>query len=232
MKQLSVAFIVMVVVMLSGCQSTVNQDEKEIECAEGYTLMFDECIEDEITCDAGFHEEGGTCVEDTLTCDDGYIEEDGQCVMEDTRVAVSTDSSVHDYLVATSDTFEMFYHEEITSSVSYVTNVYSAYSNEDTLLGYIYKATGAGRWGDITYIIALDTDGIILAFDVIESSENWGAFIELDSFQNQFDMMEIEYYLTNDFELGLDGNAAATTTIPVTDSVIKEVGTLYQNEFN
>lgn len=237
MKKLLLIFTLVFAFGLAACESEDgdrNNNDEVTECEEGFELKFGECIEieEELQCEEGFHEENGECVESTLECEEGFVEENGECVEIDTRVEVPTDASVYSSLNATSDTFDMFYFEEFVMDTTYITNVYSAYDESDMLAGYLFKATGDGRWGPVTYLITLDADGTILAFDVLESSENWGSFISLDSFQDQFDGMQIDYYLTNMFELGVDGNASATTTIPLTENVLKEVANLQMDEFN
>lgn len=233
MKKFSFIIALLFIFVLSACAQDDGYTDTP-QCEEGFTLQFGECIAEEelLVCEEGFHKEEDQCVANTITCEDGLVEEAGECVELDLRIQVGLESNAYQFIDGVFDGVYDYYHEDFEMTTSFITNVYSVYDLNDTLTGYMFMATGDGRWGDVTYLISLNTLGVIHAFDVLESSENWGSFIELDSFQDQFTDMEIGYYLLNDFELGVDGNASATTTIPLTLNVLQETANLYADEFN
>lgn len=95
---------------------------------------------------------------------------------------------------------------------------------------HILRMEYEGRWSNIDYLIIIDSESdTIKAVKIVSHGENWGSFIELDSFLNQFIDKDISYYLTNDVLLGVDGDASATTTISGFNRTLEEAITYYQN---
>ena len=123
MKILKILLMTIGLFVLGACTAEEDRNDDPITCEEGFLLQFGECVEDVLVCEQGFHEENGECVESTLECEVGFQEQDGACVEIDTRVSVSGNADVLSSLEATSNVFDMFYHEAFDSSVTYLTNV-------------------------------------------------------------------------------------------------------------
>ena len=116
----------------------------------------------------------------------------------------------------------MFYILSENISDTAITHIYVGMEGENEFI-YVYRSEYMGRWDLINYIIMIDisTDSI-LAIEIMSHGENWGSFIEGDSFLSQFEGKDVDYYLSNDIELGVDGNASATTTINGFNSTLEE----------
>ena len=85
----------------------------------------------------------------------------------------------------------------------FVDGVYLVKNNEE-IVGYIMTVTAEGRWGDIKYMIGISAiEDTIIQFEIIESQEQWGAFIETDSFKEQFVGKTSEHYLNSMYDLGV-----------------------------
>ena len=95
-----------------------------------------------------------------------------------------------------------------------ITNIYVGVDDSDMEEVFVIRSQYMGRWDSVNYVLLIDTDtDTIIGVEIMFHDENWGSFIEGDAFLNQFVDMDINYYLNNDVELGIDGNASATTTI-------------------
>ena len=119
--------------------------------------------------------------------------------------------------------------EEAIDSTSIV-NVYVGKNESDVAEYYVLRMVFMGRWADVDFMVIFDkTEDEIVSMVVIEEDENWGSFITLDSFLDQFIGKSIDFFLTNDVLLGVDGNSSATTTIGGINQSLEEAINYYKN---
>lgn len=144
-----------------------------------------------------------------------------------------TDSDVGFGFIAGIDGSDTFYKNESVdvSRFSRIDAVYEGYQDL-TLKTVVILATVQGRWGEIEFAFAVNKeDDIITSFDVLRHSEKWGAFIDGDSFKNQFVGTALTYYELNLFGIGVDGDANATTTFNSMYAGLSQIITMYYSNF-
>lgn len=137
--------------------------------------------------------------------------------------------------VASMDAYadDFYVSEDVDAShYSRIDAVYEGYIETD-LKTVIVISTVEGRWGPIEFAVAIDaSDETIIQFDVLSFSEQWGSFIDEDNFKNQFPGTALSYYKLNMFELGIDGNADATTTINGVYAALAQLIVMYNSDIN
>lgn len=127
------------------------------------------------------------------------------------------------------DTYTYYVYSGVISNTK-ISNIYVGVNEEGLDQLYIYRVIVMGRWDTISYILIIDSDSNTLqGLQIVAHDEQRGDFIELDSFLNQFDNTDIDFYLSNDVSLGIDGDASATTTIEAMNSTIEEIINHYKN---
>jgi len=150
-----------------------------------------------------------------------------------TMTEVTSSDSIYSYLTSLTGDFDTYYVNDTVNTDDYsrIDAIYEAHKSE-TLEAVIIVATVEGRWGPINFVFSINTvSNKIIDFSVFDSSEKWGSFISLDSFQDQFNDTELEFYSLNLFELGIDGNADATTTIGSLYAGLTQIISMYDANF-
>jgi len=151
--------------------------------------------------------------------------------VEDQVIEILEDDEIYVFLNALPVDHTNIYIEQTVNveMFDFVDGVYLVKNNEE-IVGYIMTVTAEGRWGDIKYMIGISAiEDTIIQFEIIESQEQWGAFIETDSFKEQFVGKTSEHYLNSMYDLGVDGNTSATTTLRALDDSFGELFTMYNS---
>lgn len=118
--------------------------------------------------------------------------------------------------------------EDITGTT--IVNIYVGKDDLNEEKFYAIRMEFMGRWDTVDFMVLIDKEqNQIVSLIIVEESENWGSFITMDSFLDQFPSKSVEFYLTNDVLLGIDGNSSATTTIGGINASLEEAINYYKN---
>ena len=211
-------------------------------CDEGYHEEEGQCVEDEdepLVCDDGYHEENGQCVldeVDPVVCDEGYHEEDGACVIDE--VICDLGFSLVDGTCVDDD--EIYFYNQLgdhEKSSFYDdfdftgTTVIEAYElfDFDVVEYVVYKAVFEGDWDDVTYLIAVDADGVAAEFKVIESSESsqYGGEIEKTEYRDRIVGLNYNNFIYNQ----VDVIVGATVTSDALLASFMQLFTFHKNVY-
>lgn len=193
--------------------------DDEVTCEPGNHLEGDICIADELICDDGFHVAGIECIKDELICDDGYEVIDDTCINE--MIAI-----VKSRLFQTGTTFT-----DVTADADlsgYGVEKVELINNGVTDAGYLYTVSFDGDIDLVRVMIAIDNDGTILDFEVIDSKEvlRYGGRLNEETFKDSFIGQTYDEVLDERFDL-LSG---ATITMDGFKSVVLPLVAYYKSD--
>lgn len=170
-------------------------------------------------------------VEEPETIDDPIDEnENNEDPVDDpdplVEVSIELDLLFNEY----TDAELTFYVESNAVIGTNITNIYVGMDETENTEVYAIRSQYMGRWDSVNYIIIIDVETeTLLGVEIMYHNEQRGAFIELDSFLNQFVDMDINHYINEDVILGIDGDASATTTISGFDDTLDSAIDYYLN---
>ena len=86
-----------------------------------------------------------------------------------------------------SEDFTYYVHSGFVTDTK-ISNIYVGVNSQGIDQLYVYRVSVMGRWDTISYLLILDSQSNTLeGLQIISHDENWGSFIELDSFLDQFE---------------------------------------------
>jgi len=115
------------------------------------------------------------------------------------------------------DHFESVYLDNGYESI--IGNMFAAYDDEDTLLGYVYVFKASGNGGDIWLSWGVDTSGVTVELAVIAHGETWegapytgGETLDTAALLTQYENVAITHFIANDANVDDYAGVTITTT--------------------